>query len=249
MNKKDYIKAVSYINISQQAKERIISDSIKLNNKKVVYHMKYKKKIAVAALAAAMILGTAAFASSGLIASRYASSSSIPDYKTLPTAQECTHDVGYSPALIQTFENGYTYESGSIVKNNLKDEDGNSVEKFKSFCFRYSKDDDKFDLAIDKYSSYVQHNSDIVSNINGIDVYYNSYMNKLVPGDYELTDEDKKAEENGELVFSYGIDDIRISKVQNLYWDVNDMHYCITQIDGKLTQEDLIQIANEIINF
>lgn len=247
MNYKDYIKAMDGISISQEAKDRIKSESIKLNHEKEKYNMKFKKKIAVIALAAAMILGTAAFASSGIIASWNGSSSSIPDYSSLPTAEECIDDVGYAPILIQSFENGYEYESGSIVKNDLRDESGNSVEKFKSFDFRYKNGSDRVDLSVDKYSSEIDNSGEVIANINGIDIYYNSYMNKLVPGDYEQTEEDKRAEEAGELVFSYGMDDIRISKVQNLSWDFDDIHYSFTQIDGELSADDLVQMANEII--
>lgn len=248
MNYKDYIKAMDGINISQEAKDRIKSESIKLNHKKEKYNMKFKKKLAVIALAAAMVLGTAAFASSGIIASWNGSSSAIPDYKTIPTAEECIDDVGYAPILIQSFENGYEFESGHIVKNDLRDESGNSVEKFKSFDFRYKKGSDRVDLSVDKYSSEIDNSGEVVANINGIDIYYDSYMNKLVPGNYELTEEDKKAEESGELVFSYGIDEISIAKVQSLSWNVDDVHYNFTQIDGELSTDDLIQMAREIID-
>ncbi len=248
MKNNDYIKAMNGINLSQEAKDRIKSESIKLNHEKEKYNMKFKKKLAVIALAATMILGTAAFASSGIIASWNGSSSAIPDYRTLPTVEECIDDVGYAPVLIQSFENGYEYESGSIVKNDLRDESGNSVEKFKSFSFRYKKGGDEVDLSVDKYSSEMDNSGEVIANINGIDIYYNSYMNKLVPGNYEQTEEDKRAEEAGELVFSYGMDDISISRVQGLSWSVDDVHYNFTQIDGELSADDLVQMANEIIN-
>lgn len=45
MNYKDYIKAMDGISISQEAKDRIKSESIKLNHEKEKYNMKFKKRL------------------------------------------------------------------------------------------------------------------------------------------------------------------------------------------------------------
>lgn len=256
MKDKEYIRAMNSINISNEMKERVLAKSIKVNheikneneNKKEKYNMKFKRKIAVILAAAAMILGVTAFASSGVISSWRSGSSAIPDYKALPTAEDCIKDVGYSPVLIQSFENGYEYESGSIVKNDLQDESGNSVEKFKSLNFRYKKDNDRVSLSAQKYLSETESHGDVIANINGTDIYYTGYTNKLVPGNYELTEEDKIAEESGELVFSYGMDEVSIVQVQGLSWSIDDVQYNFTQIDGELSKEDLVEMAKEIID-
>ena len=62
--------------------------------------MKSKKKFSIIAVAAALVLGITAFAASGIIKSWYSSSSSIPDYRSLPTEQQCIKDIGY--ALLKT---------------------------------------------------------------------------------------------------------------------------------------------------
>lgn len=88
---------------------------------------------------------------------------------------------------------------------------------------------------------------EVIANIDGIDIYSDSYTNKFVPGDYELTEEDKAAQESGELVFSFGADDIKICEVKNVLWSVSDIHYTLTQIDGELSPEDLAEMAKEAI--
>ena len=65
---------------------------------------------------------------------------------------------------------------------------------------------------------------EVVANVDGVDVYYHSYTNKLVPPDYKMTDEDKKAEENGELVFSYGSSEVEIKEVQSVSWKKDGMY-------------------------
>lgn len=212
------------------------------------YTMKSKKKISLIVIAATLALGLTVFAASGIVSTWFSSSSSTPDYKSLPTAEQVTKDIGYEPVLIDTFENGYAFKDGNIVKNNLKDENGNSVEKFKSVSFDYKKDGDTVIFAQDKVKSKIDISGDIVKNVKGTDIYYYDYTNKLVPPDYKLTDDDKKAKENGELIFSYGSSKVEIKEVQSVTWVKDEMQYQLLQIDGKLTSDELVKMAEEILN-
>ena len=157
-------------------------------------------------------------------------------------------DIGYETVLIDSFENGYTFKDGSIVNNNFEDENGGSVEKFKSVSFDYEKDGDKVIFSQDKFNSEMSMAGDVIKTVNGTDIYYYSYTNKVVPADYELTDEDKKAEENGELVFTYGSSEVEIKQVRHVSW-VKDGILCqLLQIDGKLSSDGLVKMAEEILN-
>ncbi len=62
-----------------------------------------------------------------------------------------------------------------------------------------------------------------------------------------MTDDDKKAEENGELVFSYGSSKVEISEVQSVSWRNNGIQYQLLQIDGKLSAKELVDMAAEVI--
>lgn len=210
--------------------------------------MKSKKKILLIAIAATLALGITAFSASRLVSSWYSSSSAAPDYKKLPTAQQVTKDIGYTPVLIDTFKNGYAFKNGSIVNNSLEDESGTSVEKFKSVSFDYEKDSDTVIFAQDKFNSETELPGDIVKTVKDTDIYYYAYINKVVPADYKLTDADKKAEENGELVFSYGSDEIKIQKVQFVMWYKDGIQYQLLQMDGKLSANELADMAEEIVN-
>lgn len=209
--------------------------------------MKSKKKISLIAIAATLALGISVFAASGIVSTWFSSSSAIPDYKSLPTAQQVKKDIGYEPVLIDTFENGYTFKNGSIINNNFADENGNSVEKFKSVSFDYEKDGDTVIFSQDKFNSKMELEGDVVTTIKGTDIYYYGYTNKSVPADYNLTDEDKNAEANGELVFSYGSASVKISEVQSITWVKDGMQYQLLQINGKLSADELVKMAEEIL--
>ncbi|MBQ7986837.1 MAG: hypothetical protein IJ304_06230 [Clostridia bacterium] len=231
----------------QKVKNKVNNSICSAKRERTVSFMKSKKKVALIAAATVCVLGITAFAASGIITSWNSSSSGIPEYKSLPSAEQCIEDIGYVPVLIDTFENGYKFNNGSLVNNNLKDENGNSVEKFKSVMFRYEKDGDRVIFSQDKFDSAIERDGEIVATVDNVDIYYSSYTNKLVPPDYELTEEDKKAEANGELVFSYGTPEVEIIKVQSANWVKDGVLYNLMQMDGKLSQEELIQMATEII--
>lgn len=209
--------------------------------------VKSKKKAVLAAVAAALILGITAFAASGIVSTWVGVSSSMPDYKILPTAERVKNDIGYDAVLIDGFSNGYTFADGSIVKNVLKDENGKNTEKFKSVSFRYEKDGDKVFFSQNKHNAETEKEGEIVAAAGDIDIYYYSYTNKIVPPDYEMTDEDKKAEQSGELVFSYGASSVEICKVQSVTWEKDGVECCLMQLDGKLSAERLTEMAMEII--
>lgn len=211
-------------------------------------NMKSIKKISLIAAAAVLVLGISVFAANGIVTSWHSSSWSTSDYKTLPTAEQCIKDIGYEPVLIDTFENGYEFKSGTVISNDLRDEDNNSVEKFKSVDFRYEKDGDRVDFNQDKFDTELELDAgDIISTVDGIDIYYYSYMNKCVPGNYKMTEEDKKAQESGELVFSFGVEKDEIINVQTVSWVEDDINYSLLQMDGKLSPDELADMAREVI--
>lgn len=247
MKEHEFMKAMNSINISPKAKERIVSESIKLNRRKDQYVMISKKKIMVIAAAVVMAIGITTAATSGVISSWVGGSASKPDYYQLPSAEVCMDDAGFAPVLLEQFSNGYTFDNGNVVNNTLKDDRGNKIEKFKSFSFHYLKGDDEVLFSQEKYNSEMPQSGDLISNENGVEIYYNHYTNKIVPEDYEKTQEDLLAEESGELIFSYGSSDVEISEVQGVSWRIGNMHFSLTQIDGNLSAEELAEMAREMI--
>ena len=219
-------------------------DSAYTERKSVI--MKSKKKVSIIAIAAAFVLGATVFAANGIVSTWFSSSSSIPDYTSLPTEKQVIKDIGYRTVLIGAFDNGYAFKDGNIVNNNFTD-GSSSVEKFKSVSFRYEKGEDDVIFSQDKFSSDMSEDGSVIKNVNGCDIYYYSYTNKIVPPDYQQTDEDKKAEANGELVFSYGSAEVEISKVQSVTWKKDGIMYQLLQIDGKLSPDELVQMAEECL--
>lgn len=152
------------------------------------------------------------------------------------------------PVIIDKFDNGYVFKNGSVVDNGFADEDGNTVERFKSVSFDYEKEGNTVIFTEDCFSSEVGIAGEVVKSLNGTDIYYHSYKNKSVPGDYKLTEADKKAEESGDLVFSYGSPEVEIHDIKTVTWVKSGLHFQLLQIDGRLSSDELVKMAEEVIN-
>ena len=212
--------------------------------------MRSKKKILPLLIAATLTIGVTAVAATGKISMWIGSSASRADYTSLPTLEQVTKDIGYRPILIDTFENGYCFKKGNIIKNSFKDDNANVIEKFKSVSFDYQKNGDVVSFEQQKFNSKLTPAGDIIATINGTNLYYVHYINKVVSDDYELTEQDKKDQASGKVVFSYddSASQIEVSQVQSVNWNKDGIQYDLLQIDGKLSAGELADMAREVIN-
>lgn len=218
-----------------------------MENKKSYKKASFRKRTMVA-LVAAMVVGTTVFAA-GKIVSIESHGSNIPNYTTIPTEEKLKKDVGFNPKLVKEFDNGYTFKGGHIISDTGRDSEGNSVAKAKSLGFNYKKDNDEVTLYMDEGKMGGELGEvKLVDNYKGIDLYYNSYANKLVPGNYTMTEQDKKDEASGKYEFSFGSDKVKISQVQYLAWVQDGIHYSFSAIDSELSQDDLVKMVHQVID-
>lgn len=203
----------------------------------------YKKVIAVVAVAACFLLGSTAFAT-GVLSGWF--SHSEKEYAALPSEQEYLEDVGYAPVLIQEFENGYSYKTGYAVNNDRADSDTAVVESFMSGMFEYEKDGNTVSFWQEKYDGAQEYGTKVDS-FAGVDLYYSSYMNKIVPEDYQMTEADEEARTKGELVFTWGSDSVQVIEVKSVQWIKDDIHFMLLQTGGELGADELCSMAKEAI--
>ncbi len=241
MNGKDLFKAIG-----------MIDDDLILDADREAVFMKTKKFKAVAIIAAAVVTLGAATGVMGhyLLGGRSGYGSIFPDYTSVPSAETLKKDVGFEAEMPEEFSSGYTFKEAGIMDNEDFDTDGNSVESFKSVHFDYVKDGDEFSIYVDAAENGGNSNpADLAEEYNGVGIYYYSYVNKLVPGDYKLTEQDKKDEAEGKYVFSFGNPEgIDVKVVQGLSFTHKGLNYDFCAIDSPLTRDELIQIAKEIID-
>ncbi len=211
MNKKDLFNAIGDI-----SDDLIIEAG---SSVKKVMRIRMSRVIALSA-AIIVLFGLTVFAISVTLSGRSSQLRIIPDYYSVPTRQMIERDIGIQLNVINTFSNGYLFKSGYITYNQDYDENGNVFEEYKGFHCEYEHDGSDLSFVVDAAAAGNQmEHIDTAGTYKGCGLKYYSYINKIVPGSYELTEQDEKDRESGRYVFSYGGNDVAVHNVQGLGWE------------------------------
>lgn len=172
-------------------------------------------------------------------------------YKTFPAEKRILKDVGFTPKYTKSLPGGFEYVSGGIGESELSDETGSVLTETKDITLGYRRENDKstLDLSITQIEEMFLDNkeSQLVGDLNGVNLYYYQQNYKFVPANYELTEEDKKATEAGKLEISYGAPETTLSNVQGLSWYEDGLEYMIMGNDYGFTVEEMVDMATVII--
>lgn len=206
--------------------------------------MRSKRIISIIAIAAVFACLATAFAAGGL-GGWFSGTEKI--YDELPSEAQYIEDVGYAPILIESFENGYSYKTGQVMNNEVYDDAGDKTGTFKSAMFSYEKDGDELIFSQDKPQTDIKPQGSVVADVDGCKIYYHSYKNMVVPEDYQLSDEEHAAEESGEVVFSYGSDEVMEFTVHSVQWIDDGVQFMLMQMNGNLSADELVAMAKEAI--
>lgn len=245
-------KTSQHIEASDKLKQNIHNQIIQQKKEKQSMKNIFTVK-RVAIIAAILCLTTiTVFAASKL------TSSTIHTYKTslytdFSKTKELSKELGYSPKAVEVFSNGYKFQNaqgGNTTQTNSYD-NNESSEQYKSAFYLYAlNNDNKIILNIAKKSDSTIYNDSKshVANYNGINLYFTNQTYKIVPADYKMTAEDIKAQESGDIAFSFGSDKVSTNKIQIINWVDNGITYTLIGQDTNLSESDFINMAKEIIN-
>ena len=208
-----------------------------------------KKRMAAAVIAATVVVGGSAFAFGGTAISRiFASSSASADYTSLPSAQQCQRDAGFTPALLQSFDNGFAFKDGVIVHNQEQNEDGQTVNKYASLEFDYQKGDETVSLMQNSGASQEEETGSCAAQKGGVSYYETTKTEKYVSDSYQMTEQDRKEEASGQVEFNVGQSDngVETEQYHGINWTVGGVHYTLYQMNGSLTSAQMLEMAQQI---
>lgn len=260
MRKNDYIKTIQDIHMSDDMRARIAHRMAQENGHKEVpiSMFKHKKKrMAAAVIAATVVVGGSAFAFGGTAISRiFARCSASADYTSLPSAQQCQQDAGFTPALLQSFDNGFVFKDGVIVHNQEQNEDGQTVNKYASLEFDYQKGDEIVSLMQNSGASQEEETGSCAAQKDGISYYETTKTEKYVSDSYQMTEQDRKEEASGQVEFNVGDSDaihagqsdngVETEQYHGINWTVGGVHYTLYQMNGSLTSAQMLEMAQQI---
>ena len=207
-------------------------------------------RAAVIAAAVIMLFGITAFAASMIYGGISGHTSNIPTYYSVPTREVLGRDIGIELNVIDVFSNGYSFKSGHIVHNESYDYNGSVTGNFKSLCCEYVLNGDTLSFNAEAADAVTrEEESEITQTYRGSALCYYKYLNKIVPGNYELTEQDKEDEANGKYVFSFGSSGgIELKEVQGVTFEYGGLSYSLCAINSAVTKDGLLQMAKEIID-
>ena len=252
MRKNDYIKTIQDMHMPDDMRARIAHRMAQENGHKEVpiSMFKHKKKrMAAAVIAATVVVGGSAFAFGGTAISRiFASSSASADYTSLPSAQQCQRDAGFTPALLQSFDNGFAFKDGVIVHNQEQNEDGQTVNKYASLEFDYQKGDETVSLMQNSGASQEEETGSCAAQKDGVSYYETTKTEKYVSDSYQMTEQDRKEEASGQVEFNVGQSDngVETEQYHGINWTVGGVHYTLYQMNGSLTSAQMLEMAQQI---
>lgn len=208
------------------------------------------KKVVICVAACCFLLGTVSIASSGIIS--YTTSHSWAfEERNFSKLKKMETKAGFSVKALELFQNGYQFSDMTIDYNVDHDENGNVIREYKGIDFSYKKQGEDMLYINTQLAETAQDESerepDVVQVIEDIEVKYNLDTYKWVPGDYELTEEDKKNMEKDNYFISMGASKVSENQVSGVSWVQDGIYYHIGNVYGKTEPEVMFQMAEELI--
>ena len=194
-------------------------------------HLWSKRFVAVAAVAAIAVTGAFAAGGMGGIFSEGWSDQRLD----LSSTQAHLADAGVALTLPDKIGE-YTFSYGFDVDTTAQNDMG-ETEKVSEVDATYTKDGAELNLSAHK--SYTE--------VNGVTLTYRDAHYRFVPPDYEKSDEEKQQEKNGELVISYGSDEVEDKMFQSVLWEQDGVTYLISGFDTGLDAQAMFDMAAELV--
>lgn len=231
-------------------------ERIQRSPERIVY-MK-RKRIVTFALAAALmlVLGISAFAIWGI--PRFTGTHPMPktaEYTSLSALPEIEKDVGYPVTVPEHFSNGYAFSMLSVDGEAVFGESYEVLKEYYSVHVTYTRDGEPdLSLSLSPVSEFESISEAPVRTpseqrtVSGVTVDLNRDHYKLVPEDYEKTEDDLAQEAAGHYYISFGSDQIEERKVASAEFKLDNVSYTLMDMAAKETSLDtLAQMAGEII--
>jgi len=207
-----------------------------------------KRRVAVVAAVACMMIGTTVFAA-GHIASYRSLSNPHDTINDYDTAIEKSAELGSELTIPEEFSNGYKFNSANVDGRQGLDENGNVLVQTDDFTAKYLKDGEpSINLFVNTIFEEDEERYAVDSKMIGdVEVYFNQATYKFVPTDYEFTDEDNANIDDPHYEISYGSDEVEVLAYSGVSFVLNDKYYSMFAWDSNMTADEWYEMAEELL--
>ena len=231
-------------------------ESVQSSPERIVY-MK-KKRIITSALAAALVLavGISAYAKWGV--PRYTGTHQMPktaEYTSLSELPGIEEDIGYPVTVPERFSNGYAFDKLRVDGEAVFGESFEVLKEYYSVNVTYTGNDDSElslhlspVLEFEGSSGAPARTPSEQRTVGGVTVDLNRDHYKVVPENYEKTEDDLTREAAGHFYVSFGSDIIEEREVASADFRLGNVNYTLLDMTAKEESfETLTRMAGEII--
>lgn len=194
------------------------------------------KKLAV--VAAVCLMSVTCYAAVRFAGAVTHSTQNITRYADLAKAEE---KVGFEAKYVEAFQNGFTFYMAGTGETQGYDEEGNAFgEVYQMLSISYKNEaGDDLSLTVENGDPYADAGEETLG--------YSSQTFQFMPPDAELTEEAKALQEAGELIVSYGSDEVSVEQMENYTWVDNGLYYSLTASDMNFGESGMKAMAEEIM--
>ena len=242
--------------------DKIENDRIKKrrDSEKEAVIMKFQKRKVALAAAVIVAIGSITCYATGKMTGLMVGSShltEVSEYSGLAAAEE---KAGFETGMPETFSNGYVFKNVNTGDGTAVDAEGNGIPgtEYVDVFMTYEKDGSEITASImpELKEEPAEEAEDAEAKaseasetreIGGITVSYYETTMKVVPPDYELTEQDKKDMENSNFTISYGSDQVYVQKVRSVDWKADGKAYNFLDMEGIVDAETLFSMAQDVI--
>lgn len=209
-----------------------------------------KKKMGIVLAAAMILVGTVTAAAAGKI-SYLKSGVSLNDVVTEAgqLLGQAEKKLGQKPKMAEALGDGLQFSDGHVTDVDAIDDEGNRVDSYPEVFVHYQGDQDvtlsvsrpleNLPRAEEEYTLEETYQDILLQ--GKVDQYL------FLPPSQEPSEEDKKLEEEGRLMISYGSETEQRKAFKSIAWNEDGLHYLLFSFD-EIGLEELAGYAKEIID-
>lgn len=216
-----------------------------------------KVKTVLAGLLCIAAIGTVGVgASSGL--TWYGRSDTRKEITEFPKENIVEKRVGFSPKYVDSFSNGFKFESFNSSTQELENDNKDTITKTRSADFSYTRDgsakNQNLNFSAEKIEEQYSDThkfSAVAAEYNGLKIYYYAHKYKAVPDGYKVTEEEQKMIDDGSLQVGYGDPSMEPEEhnIQSVSWYEDGIRYIIMNWNyDDLTKNQMIDMAKQVID-
>lgn len=249
--KEGILAEVSSVPFSETEENRIL-DAVhqKIGERSKIMKLS-KKKMGIVLAAAMIVVGTVTAVAAGRI-SYLRSGVSLNDEVTEAGQlfDQAEKKLGQKPKAAESLGDGLSFSDGYVTDVEAIDEEGNRVDSYPEVYVHYQGDQQDVTLSVSRpLENLPETEAEYTLEETYQDILLQGKVDQylFLPPSQEPSEEDKKLEEEGRLMISYGSETEQREAFKSIAWNEDGLHYLLFSFD-EIGLEELAGYAKEIID-